>query len=245
MGKYLTEFSSNTAYNAALATLDFPNVSLVANELKYAESLPAQYRWVNDGNNTICGDGDLEDSCTLFQRTKKQKSVDGGQTWSDVVPAEYGYGDIIEEDSGECGCGDPFGCRDIDLADENGESYYGELVQGIQFGHIAVMGEEEVTVYIWDKYETGYIGKVVEQVEEGSENDATVYIYDDNDTLIDTIEHYREWTDNWIRLCKYFSHRCMKLSTSSSDEDAYPYDGFPIIIKANDEEDICDCHCFE
>lgn len=106
MGKYLTEFSSNTAYNAALATLDFPNVSLVANQLKYAESLPTMYRWVDDGGNTICGDGDLEDGCTLFQRIKKQKSVDGGQTWSDVIPREYGYGDIIEEDSSECGCGE-------------------------------------------------------------------------------------------------------------------------------------------
>ena len=242
MGKYLTEFSSNTAYNAALQTLDFPNVSLVANQLKYAESLPAQYRWVDDGNNTRCGDDIEYDSCTLYQQTKKQKSVDGGQTWSDVIPREYGYGDVIEEDSQECGCGSM--CRDIDLADEQGEDYFGELVQGVQFGHIDVTGEEEVTVYIWDKYESGYIGKVVEQVTTATD-DATVYIYDDTDTLIDTIEHYREWTDNWIRLCEYFEGRCMKLSTSSSDEDAYPYDGFPIIIKVNDEEDICDCGCLD
>ena len=103
MAKYLTEFSSNTAYNAALATLDYPNVSLVENQLVYAESLPTMYRWVDDGDNTRCGD---EDGCTLYQQTKKQMSIDGGQTWSDVVPAEYGYGHMIEEDSQECGCGE-------------------------------------------------------------------------------------------------------------------------------------------
>lgn len=126
MGKYLTEFSSNTAYNAALQTLDFPNVSLVENQLKYAESLPTMYRWVDDGDNTRCGDDREYDGCTLYQQTKKQKSVDGGQTWSDVVPAEYGYGDVIEEDSRECGCGgDP--CDEekwywIDAPDYNSSS---------------------------------------------------------------------------------------------------------------------------
>ena len=110
MGKYLTEFSSNTAYNAALATLDFPNVSLVANQLKYAESLPTMYRWVDNGD-TMCGDGEEDDSCTLFVKEQKQQSTDGGAHWTNVSPAEYRKGDMIEEDSGECGCGGGEGCE--------------------------------------------------------------------------------------------------------------------------------------
>ena len=155
MGKYLTEFSSNTEYNAALATLDYPNVSLVANELKYAESLPTMYRWVDDGDNTRCGGGDDGyDDCTLYQQTKKQQSTDGGTTWTDVIPREYGYGDVIEEDSQECGCGEGEECHEIDLADDQGESYNGELVQGIKFGWIMAEPGFDSTVYIWDYYES-------------------------------------------------------------------------------------------
>lgn len=104
MGKYLTEFSSNTAYNASLASLNYPNVSLVANQLKYAESLPTMYRWVDNGD-TICGDGEIDDGCTLFVREQKQQSTDGGAHWTNVSPSEYRKGDMIEDDSPECGCG--------------------------------------------------------------------------------------------------------------------------------------------
>ena len=243
MGKYLTEFSSNTAYNAALATLDYPNVSLVANELKYAESLPTMYRWVNDGDNTRCGgDDDGYDSCTLYQQTKKQKSVDGGQTWSDVVPAEYGYGDVIEEDSQECGCGEK-PCKELDLADEI-DDYNGQVVEGIQFAWVAVDEGTVSTIYIWDAFESECIGKVTCVVDSSDATLKTVYIYDGNDTLIDTINNYQEWSQ-WIRLCDYFEGRCMKLSTSSSDEYAYPHLGDNFIIKIENGEETCDCGCLD
>ena len=242
MGKYLTEFSSNTAYNAALATLDYPNVSLVENQLKYAESLPTMYRWVDDGDNTRCGDDIEYDSCTLYQQTKKQMSINGGQTWTDVIPREYGYGDVIEEESSECGCGDPFGCREIDLADDQGDSYYGELVQGIKFGHMVLEPNMSEYVYIWDYYESAYIGKIhFETADSEDDPAATVTIYDDSDTLIATLNDYAEW-DDWVRLCEYFDGICMKLSLSQEDEDQYPYDGFPIIIKIGND---CDCSCLD
>lgn len=242
MGKYLTEFSSNTAYNAALATLDYPNVSLVANELKYAESLPTMYRWVDDGDNTICGDEEeSKDICTLYQQTKKQKSVDGGQTWTDVVPAEYGYGDVIEEDSEECGCGGK--CKELDLADEV-DDYDGQVVEGIQFAWVAVAEGTVSTIYIWGVFASEYMGKVTCVVDSSDATLKTVYIYDDADTLIDTINNYQEWSQ-WIRLCDYFEGRCMKLSTSSSDEDAYPHLGDNFIIKIEDVVETCDCHCMD
>ena len=243
MGKYLTEFSSNTAYNAALASLDYPNVSLVENQLKYAESLPTMYRWVDDGDNTRCGDDEEYDSCTLYQQTKKQKSVDGGQTWSDVIPREYGYGDVIEEDSQECGCGSM--CRDIDLANEQGEHYLGELVQGIKFGWIEAQPGFDSTVHIWDaRVRNDYIGMVKCVVDgvDASVKTVTIYDYFEDETY--TINNYQEWSQ-WIRLCDYFSGRCMKLSTNSGDEDAYPSDGFPIIIKVDDSGENCDCGCLD
>ena len=56
-----------------------------------------QYRWVNvSGQYTCVG-------TTKYQKTKKQQSTDGGNTWSDVSPIEYGIGAVIEYNSSDCG----------------------------------------------------------------------------------------------------------------------------------------------
>lgn len=58
-----------------------------------------QYRWVNvSGEYTCVG-------TTKYQKTKKQQSTDGGQTWTDVNPPEYSTGAVIERDSSDCGGG--------------------------------------------------------------------------------------------------------------------------------------------
>lgn len=58
-----------------------------------------QYRWVNvSGEYTCVG-------TTKYQKTKKQQSTDGGQTWVDVNPPEYSTGAVIERDSSDCGGG--------------------------------------------------------------------------------------------------------------------------------------------
>lgn len=58
-----------------------------------------QYRWVNvSGEYTCVG-------TTKYQKTKKQQSTDGGQTWTDVNPLEYSTGAVIERDSSDCGGG--------------------------------------------------------------------------------------------------------------------------------------------
>ena len=55
-----------------------------------------QYRWVNvSGEYTCVG-------TTKYQKTKKQQSTDGGQTWRDVNPPEYSTGAVIERDSSDC-----------------------------------------------------------------------------------------------------------------------------------------------
>ena len=56
-----------------------------------------QYKWVNvSGEYTCVG-------TTKYQKTKKQQSTDGGQTWTDVNPPEYSTGAVIERDSSDCG----------------------------------------------------------------------------------------------------------------------------------------------
>ena len=56
-----------------------------------------QYRWVDVTGAYTC------EGTTKYQKTKRQVSTDGGQTWSDVSPAEYGKGDVIEYMSEDCG----------------------------------------------------------------------------------------------------------------------------------------------
>ena len=53
------------------------------------------YRWYNNGETT-CINGDL------YQILQRQYSDDSGATWTNVDPAEYQTGSLIEEDSTEC-----------------------------------------------------------------------------------------------------------------------------------------------
>lgn len=56
-----------------------------------------QYRWVDVTGAYTC------EGTTKYQKTKRQVSTDGGTTWQDVSPAEYGKGDMIETESIDCG----------------------------------------------------------------------------------------------------------------------------------------------
>lgn len=60
--------------------------------------IPVTYRWVAvDG--TMCN----TETHTLYSRTRQQASYDRGQTWDWTEPAVYNYGDVIEENSPQCG----------------------------------------------------------------------------------------------------------------------------------------------
>ena len=58
-----------------------------------------QYRWVDVTGAYTC------EGTTKYQKTKRQYSEDGGQTWQDVSPAEYGKSSVIEYYSEDCGGG--------------------------------------------------------------------------------------------------------------------------------------------
>ena len=63
-----------------------------------------EYRWVvmTGANDYVCSGYDK------YSKEKKQKSTDGGTTWTDVTPAEYRQGStLIESDSADCGYEQP------------------------------------------------------------------------------------------------------------------------------------------
>ena len=59
----------------------------------------AQYKWVN---LPISQDWEC-DGTTKYYKQKKQVSVDGGSTWTDVVPPQYQRGAVYEYNSSSCG----------------------------------------------------------------------------------------------------------------------------------------------
>lgn len=58
-----------------------------------------EYRWVEmtGASDFVCSGYDK------YTKEKKQKSTDGGATWTDVTPEEYRQGTLIESDSTDCG----------------------------------------------------------------------------------------------------------------------------------------------
>jgi hypothetical protein len=55
-----------------------------------------QYQWVVDGYT-------CDENFNKYAQEKRQQSTDGGETWTDVVPAETRVGTLIEENSVDCG----------------------------------------------------------------------------------------------------------------------------------------------
>ena len=56
----------------------------------------AIYRWVDNGT-TVCS------GYSLHNQEKRQKSTDGGITWTDTSPKQYRAGAVVEQYSTECG----------------------------------------------------------------------------------------------------------------------------------------------
>lgn len=57
------------------------------------------YRWI-----TLTGDNDyICDGTTKYSKQQKQQSTDNGMTWTNVSPAEYQRGTLLETDSPDCG----------------------------------------------------------------------------------------------------------------------------------------------
>jgi hypothetical protein len=57
------------------------------------------YRWI-----TLTGENDFICSgSTKYEKQQKQQSIDNGMTWTNVVPAEYQRGAVLEYNSDDCG----------------------------------------------------------------------------------------------------------------------------------------------
>ena len=70
---------------------------------------PVQYRWVN---KDITEDYDCDTTTHVkYYVEKKQESIDGGQTWTDVVPEETQRGASAETESIDCGYITPYKVR--------------------------------------------------------------------------------------------------------------------------------------
>lgn len=94
-----------------------------------------QYKWVNvSGEYTCVG-------TTKYQKTKKQQSTDGGQTWTDVNPPEYSTGGVIEYNSQDCVGGN----TKLSATYSNGQSY------SMECDSSAVLSQSNTTPSGYDK----------------------------------------------------------------------------------------------
>ena len=79
---------------------EFRMGSLYESASTACESGVTTYKWVNTSGTTCSG-------TTLYRQTQRYQSTDGGQTWTAVVPSEYGLGEVIEYNSDLCGASTP------------------------------------------------------------------------------------------------------------------------------------------
>ena len=74
-----------------------PETANIEDETNCPSGIEKQYRWVVVDGQTECVGYDKH------AVEKKQQSVDGGVTWTDVSPLETRTGSLIEENSADCG----------------------------------------------------------------------------------------------------------------------------------------------
>ena len=78
-----------------------PETANIEDETNCPSGIEKQYRWVVVDGQTECVGYDK------YSVEKKQQSVDGGTTWTDVSPLETRAGEVIEENSADCGYNEP------------------------------------------------------------------------------------------------------------------------------------------
>ena len=74
-----------------------PETANIEDETNCPSGIEKQYRWVVVDGQTECVGYDK------YSVEKKQQSVDGGTTWTDVSPLETRAGEVIEANSADCG----------------------------------------------------------------------------------------------------------------------------------------------
>lgn len=95
------------------------------------------YRWITLTDDYIC------EGTTKYEKQQKQQSEDNGITWTNVVPAEYQKGNILETDSVDCGYS-PYGEKLI-MTDTTGGTYTLYCEEGTNY--LTVHGMKNFTYY--------------------------------------------------------------------------------------------------
>ena len=109
-----------------------------------------QYRWVNvSGQYTCVG-------TTKYQKTKKQQSTDGGQTWTDVNPPEYSTGAVIEYNSQDCIGGNV----KLSMTYSNGQTYS----KNCDSNSTLTSGETRPNGYVYTAITSAVIGDCVTSI---------------------------------------------------------------------------------
>ena len=166
MANYMNKYSTKQAYDAD-GEKQYPNISYISgtDKLEYKPFEPI-YRW----HGTYAETGDY--ICDYETNEKKDKAIkqvsyDNGQTWENVVPAEYSATTVIEYDSTDCGYddgGDDDGCWKS--ADELKELFYDGAF------------EDEYLQITELKYNIIYDGECING--EINQPNATLYLYEDD-----------------------------------------------------------------
>lgn len=129
-----------------------------------------QYRWVNvSGEYTCVG-------TTKYQKTKKQQSTDGGQTWRDVSPIEYGTGAVIEYNSQDCIGGNV----KLSMTYSNGQTYS----KNCDSNSTLTSGETRPNGYVYTAITSAVIGDCVTSIADGSWDNRSVF---DNCTSLTSV----------------------------------------------------------
>ena len=96
MQRYITKFDNESAYDSFVesSAFNYPNVSLIETGGKIHYN-PVEYQWVASG--TTC------DGFDKYELEIKQWKYKGSTVWHNVIPEEFRLGQLIEEDSPDCG----------------------------------------------------------------------------------------------------------------------------------------------
>ena len=135
-----------------------------------------QYRWQVISGYTCSG-------CTKYQTTQKFQSSDNGQTWTEVIPAEYGLGNVIEQGSEDCGCSTQYRWLRLPTTEYiciGTTKYYKEIYQvsydnGVTWENVAPERTRASDIIEEDSVDCGY-GQPIERWVDGTMCDSCVPI---------------------------------------------------------------------
>lgn len=204
----------------------------------------AQYKWVN---LPISQDWECVGT-TKYYKQKKQVSVDGGSTWTDVVPPQYQRGAVYEYNSSSCGyitrttSGTPY-CEGYDKYVEVYSQYStdgGNTWQTTATTNVLVESYSQDCGYVpltrWVESGWTCIGydKYVNNVQQISYDNGQTWQNTSNTSASTLIESYStdcgvmyRWTDSNVTVCNeankyYLAYKEMSLDNGQTWQEVVP-----------------------